>query len=460
MNPYGFAGCFLLFAVLDGQTLASSAPPPPLPPLSTVFTGSSDQAPHDRVESWWRAYHDPVLDRLVADALTQNIDVQVAMARIDAARAQRGETRAARLPQVDLRAGSDRERSSDYAVGGPVALVNQYDVGVDVSWEADLFGRLKHSDRAALADVAANENDARAVRLALVAEVVRVYLSMRGSEERLLILERSVDAQNHTQLLTQQLYAAGAVPAADVDRATAQATTTAAGGPALKLERAIDVHRLALLLAVPAAAIEGVLTPAARASRFDGNIGAGAPVDLLRGRPDVMSAEARLLAAYERIGVARADMKPRLTLQGSIGAIIDGGSGETLARALAWLIGLSAQQSLFDGGSRRSVVKLRQAEAEIAALNYKTTVLGAVRDVEDALSADSTDAAKVALLRSACTSARRATEQITRAWKAGETPFIDVLEVQRSQLTAEDALARAQTDQSLDKARLILALGG
>ncbi|MNY10860.1 Toluene efflux pump outer membrane protein TtgI precursor [compost metagenome] len=187
---------------------------------------------------------------------------------------------------------------------------------------------------------------------------------------------------------------------------------------------------------------------------------AGTPADLLRRRPDIRAGEARLIAAYARVGVAKADLLPRLSLSAALGSLIDGVSAANLASSTFWLAGLNASVPVFDGGRRRNVVDLRDAEARQALLRYRRTVLTAVAEVESALAAAQRNAERQTFLASAASQASSAAEQIQRAWRAGETPFLDVLQAQRVQLTAQNALSQVKTAQWQNQAALVNALGG
>jgi outer membrane protein TolC len=256
------------------------------------------------------------------------------------------------------------------------------------------------------------------------------------------------------------MFEAGVVPAADVDRAAAQTETTLADLSALELQRQTAIHRLSILAASTPQDIYAQLDPPAPMPAWTPPVsGVGTPADLLRRRPDVRAAEARVVAAYARIGVAEADLKPRLQLVGMIGAAIDSFSGVTLARSLAWVAGASATAPIFDGGQRRSVVALRRAEAEQALDAYRASVLNAVSEVETSMAATDRDHRRAQSLERATSSARSAYEQINHSWRSGESAFIDTLDVQRSLLKAEDAMVQAQTETLRSEVRLVSALG-
>jgi len=431
------------------------------PPIAPTFVAGGDTQAKAELTHWWRRFGDPVLDRLITRALAQNLDIKTAIAHIDAARAVRGISRAGLFPQIGLGASAERERLSGYQARAlDSSTDNQIGAFATASWEPDLFGRIRGGVRAGSAELVATQEDERAVRVALIGEITSLYFQVRGLDARIKIVEESTQAQQKTALLTRRLFDAGAVPIADVDRAQAQAATTGGGKSERELERQIVIHRLAQLLAQPPEMMYATLAPPAVVAMPGTPIGAGVPADLLRQRPDVRAAEARVLAAYARLGVAEADLKPRLTLQGSIGALISGFTGVGLTKAFSWLIGGALDQTLFDGGRKRSTINLRRAEASAAALAYQAAVLQAVTDVENALAATSRDQEREDLLLQASEKARAASDQVFRGWKSGEIAFLDVLEAQRTSLAADDSLAIAQTSIAVDQTRLITAIGG
>ncbi|MBF8802401.1 efflux transporter outer membrane subunit [Pseudomonas asiatica] len=447
-------------AALLAACAAPSLPPPSAAPVQHYLNARSE-APLAVTEQWWRGYHDPLLDRLVQRALDDNLDLQVALARIDAARALRAVSAAAGSPALDFGASAARQRTSAYQTGYSEALIDApISLGLGASWELDLFGRIREGVRAADAEVTASEEQAHAVKVALVGEVVQAYAQARGLEQRLEIVRQSAQSQAETLQLTEQLYAAGSSPEADLLRARAQADRTAARVPALRLEWQRTVHRLSVLLAMSSAELYGQMHANPASVREVALQDAGTPADLLRRRPDVKAAEARVVAAYARVGVAKAELMPRLSLSAALGSLINGMSAATLANSTFWLAGVNASAPLFDGGRRKAQVQVRDAEAREALLSYRRTVLVAVSEVESALAAAQRNAERQVLLARASEQSTSAFEQIRRSWQAGEAPFLDVLEAQRNQLSALDALATVRTAQWQNQVALVSALGG
>lgn len=447
-------------AALLGACAAPSLPPDSAAPPAQYINAQST-APLTITTQWWRGYHDPLLDRLVQRAMDDNLDVQITLARIDAARALRQVSASAGSPNLDLGASAARQRTSAYQTGFSDAVIDEpLSLGVGASWELDLFGRIREGVRAADAEMVASEEQARAVRVALVGDVVQAYAQARGLEQRLAIVRQSAQSQAETSQLSEQLYAAGSSPQADVLRARAQADSTAARVPALQLEWQRAVHQLSVLLAMPSAELYGQMQQSPVSVREVAVQDAGTPADLLRQRPDVKAAEARVIAAYARVGVAKAELMPRLSLSAAIGSLINGMSAANLASSTFWLAGVNASAPLFDGGRRKAQVALRDAEAREALLAYRRTVLVAVAQVESALAAAQRNAERQVLLARSAEQAGSALEQIRRSWQAGEAPLLDVLEAQRSQLSAQSALAMVRTAQWQNQALLVSALGG
>lgn len=435
--------------------------PTPLPLASNYVNESLAQAGAvPDMANWWQRFNDPVLNQLVDAAQSGNLELKLAVSRIDAARAIRLGASSAGLPQVDLSASAGRRRQSDSQASSGIANVNNnFEGGLGASWEVDLFGRIRQNVAAAEADVLSATEMASAVRLAITSEVVRTYLTVRSLEHRLSLVGDNARSQTETARLTRQLFDAGAIPVADVDRADAQAEATLAELPVLELERQNALHRLSILAASRPQDVYAQMDALAAMPHWTAPSGVGTPADLLRQRPDVKSAEAAVVAAYARVGVARAELLPHLQLAGFIGAAADGLSGAGLARSLAWAFGAGATAPIFDGGRRRSNVLLRQAEAEQALQRYRSTVLMAVNDVEGAIAATARNRDRVVHLRKSAISARAAYEQINQSWRAGESAFIDTLQVQRSLLEAENALSIAEVQQLHSEVSLVTALG-
>ena len=450
-------------ALLASTAALAAAPPPPAPPpLAPVYMGSSPASqPMASTEAvdWWHTFDDPVLSVLVEQALSQNIDLRVSVARVGAARAMQKGAKAAGKPEIDLGGDVGRQRASAYGIGYTKTYEsNAFEADLSASWELELFGRVRSGVTAAKADLAAAQQDSQNARLLVANETARTYLAVRGYDRRLAILRDQQRAQSETAGYTKRMFDAGAAPRGDLDRAEAQAASTTADVPAMELQREQQVLRLSVLLATTPQDIAKTLGEAGTATSPQ-DPPAGVPADLLRRRPDIAAAEARVLAAYGRLGVAEADLKPQFRLDGMIGALASAFTGVGLGRSLEWLAQASGSAPLFDGGRRRSVIQQRQAEADEARLHYQATVLGAVQEVEGALASLARDRERSAALRMSATSARNAADQVKASWQAGQTPILDVLEADRTRLAADDSLAQSQTEILRGQVQLYTSLG-
>ncbi len=449
------------------MTMAGCASIPPVPNsvqaprLAEHFAnGAADGGRVDASERWWHSFGDPVLDRLVEQSLAANLDVRVAVARIAQARARSHAAVAERRPEVDAGLAVGGQRNSAYQIGfDQPATSAAFDGAISVSWEPDLFGRFASGIRAANEDVVATQEDMRAARIAVAAEVAGTYIAVRGLDRRLAILRDSLDSEKQTVTHMRFMFEAGTANRGDLDRAEAQLASTTAGIPPLERERALAVDRLSVLVASTPQDIIAILASASDIQVPLPDLAPGVPADLLRSRPDVKAAEARLLAAYARIGIAEADLKPRLQLSGLVGSLVDAFSGVGFARSIEWLATASGTAPLFDGGRRRSIVDLRRADAEEARLHYQSAVLAAVQDVEDALAARTRDAETCGSLETAAARMRGATQETEASWQAGVAPVLDLLDARRAQLAAEDRLAQADTMLLRDQVALYAALG-
>ena len=433
----------------------------PTPVIAGAFdngNGGDATLPDD----WWRSFNDPVLDDLVQLVLAENIDLKMAQSRVTAARALRRRAAADLLPELDFAASAGRQRISGYTLGFPNSVTASQYVGTfEVSWEIDVFGYVRNQVHAAESEVAAIEQDQQAARLAVLLRLCRTYLTARGLERSVEIANANKDAQEQTEVYTQRMVSAGTLPIGDHDRAEAQAQSTAAEVPALELRYEEAIEELAVLLDVtPKAAHDVMRSSHTQGLPLPSLPPAGVPADLLRRRPDVRAAENRVLAAFSRVGVAEADLKPRFVIGGDVGSLISTFNSPSFTRSINWLAQITGTAPLIDGGRRRSVVSLRRSEAEQARLAYLATVLDAVREVENALASVSKDGERLKLLERAARSAAAADEQIRYSWKAGEVSILDVLEADRARFVAEAALADSDTTVRLDRAVLFAAMGG
>lgn len=424
---------------------------------------TSTAAPAVADTAFWQAFGDPQLNALVDDTLVANHDLRIALARYDRANALLRGTRFDQLPTIDASGTAASNRASaDQAPGVPrdARDTDSFDIGIGASWELDLFGRVRRSVEAGRADVAASADDLRALQVAIVGDVATAYLDLRGLQERLRVATENAGNQQHTLALVDARRNAGQDSDFDSARASAQAASTASRIPVLEAEIAVATHRIAVLTGRTPDALRAQLGVARALPAVPRSIDPGTPADVLRVRPDVSAAEHRLHSATARVGVATADLFPRITLGGLIGSqagdidALFGRDSETR------LVALGIDWSFLDIGRVRARIAAADADASMELARYQQTVLRALEDTGNALVRfDRAHDADVELERAARDSARAA--QLARMrFDAGGTSLLEVLDAERTQLQAEDAFASGRTRTATGAVALYRALSG
>lgn len=407
---------------------------------------------------WWRLIDDPLMAELIAEALAASPDMQSARARLREARARRDFAAAERFPELDASASAARIDGSGESGSG--TLFNRYGVGLDASWEADIFGGRRRALEAAQADLEASQAELYGTQVSLAAEVALNYVDLRSAQARLATARSNLASQSETLQLTAWRAQAGLASSLNVEQARANNEQTRAALPLLETSIAQSAHRLAILLGKPPAALQERLAPIAPIPAAPDTLVVGIPADTLRQRPDVRAAERVLAAATARVGVAEAARYPNLSFTGSIGLealqvgrLFDGNAGlSSLAAAIV--------APLFDAGRRRQQVEIQDAVREQAQVTYEQTVLLALEEVENALVGLANARARRDALEAAAQAARNAALLARLRYSTGIIDFQVVLDTERSVLVIDDALAAAQAEVAASLVRLYKALGG
>lgn len=428
-------------------------------PFVAATSPAITQAPVEA--NWWRLYDDPVLDRLIADALAANTDLRVAAARVEKARASLRGSRSQKLPSTDLSAGGTYGRYSQIQrFPGMDSEMWRIDGGLDVAYEVDLFGRISRDIEAAKGDVAAAQADAEAVRVAVVAETARAYADAASSAERLAVAEHVVDLLDKSVTLTDKRAEAGRAARLDVARIAALRDQRRALVPTLRAQREAALFRLATLTG--RAPAELPLDAGARTTTptLSAPIPVGDGKALLERRPDVRAAESRLAAATARVGVATADLYPKITLGGSVGSTSTGLGDIFGAGPLRWLLGPLISWSFPNQEAIRARIAGAKADTHEALAQFDGTVLVALQETETALSAYGRELERNAALVSARDEAERAV-RITRArQREGQIDFLEVLDAERTFADAQADLAASSAQVANRQVALFQALGG
>ena len=432
---------------------------------SAVFARApgASTAPVSADAPFWEAFGDPVLSSLVTDALRANHDLRIALARRDQADALLRGARFDRLPTITAGAeGSEARASADQlpGVAREDRTARSYEAGIAASWELDLFGRIRRSVEAGTAIADASAADLRAVQVAVTGDVASAYIELRGLQERLRVARANRDNQQRTLDLVQARLDAGSASDFDATRARAQRETTAARIPALEAAEAVAMHRIAVLTGRTPDALIATLSQPAPLPALPARIEPGTPADVLRNRPDVAAAEARLHAATARIGIATADLFPRVTLGGLLGSQA-GAAGALFERdSETRLVALGIDWSFLDVGRVRARIAQSGAAGDAALAQYQQLVLRALQDTEDALVRLDRVREEDAYLQRAAIDSTRAAELARLRYQAGATGLFEMLDVERGQLQAEDAFADVRARSALNAIALYKALAG
>lgn len=436
------------------------APPPAnLPP--DWAGGAGFDAGRSPAPLWWGVFRDPMLDELVRRAVAHNRDVAAAVASVRASRAARRGAVAAYFPTLDA-SGDYRRRRPSATNFSPTAAreFDDWSFGFDSGWEIDLFGGIRRSNEQAAAELEAAGADLDDALVSVLAEVARNYVEVRSLAARLAIARDNAASQGETLDVTRWRYEAGLSPALDVEQARSSLAQTLARVPELDTERIAAANRLAVLVGEPAGSLDAELAAAAPVPSVPSRVAIGIPTDLLRRRPDVAAAERRLAAATAAIGVAKADLYPRLSLTGTFGVAATDFSRLDTAAARGYSIGPTLSWNLFDAGRLRSVVTERSAEADRALAQWEAAVLAAYEEVVNALAGFANQQRRLEALDEGRAAAREAQRLARLQYEHGELEFDRVLEAERQTLVLEEAHAISRAAVATGLVAVYKALGG
>jgi outer membrane protein, multidrug efflux system len=412
------------------------------------------------IAQFWTLFNDATLSGLVADALHANHDLRIAVARLDEARALRGAARLDFGPALTAQAGYARQRLSQSQAAGGQRDIKAYDAGFDAFWELDFFGRVRRELQVRSAELQAAEAVLFDAQVSIVAEMSRSYFELRGSQQRLEVARRNVDNQGQTLALVQARLAVGSGTEFDTARATAQLAVTQASIAPLEAVVARLIHRISVLAGRNPAALRPILALPVELPSVPEMTAVGDPVQLLRRRPDIHVSERRLAAATAGIGVAVADLFPRVSFVGSVGyaagsldGLGDSGSGTRLiAPGISW--------AAFDLGHVRARIAAARARNDGAVAAYEQTVLRALQETEDALVTHARSRDRLRYLSEAVAASQIAAQLARLRFEGGAVDLLQVLDAERRLLEVEDSLAQGRADTAASLVSVYKALGG
>jgi outer membrane protein, multidrug efflux system len=409
--------------------------------------------------NWWQQIDDPELASLEQRALAGDLDLRIAIERVHSARAVLHGTQLDFAPHVPLDAANSRSKEQLPGFTSDRIDIDSYSVGFDASWELDLFGHTRRVEQAASADLGAQQANLADTRVIVAAEVARNYFELRGVQRELAVAADNIGNEREALRLTQVRYDAGRVTELDVDSALARLKGTEATLPLLEAQEKSYAYRLAVLLGVNPGDLDSELT-AAPAHAWTAPLPIGDVTALLRRRPDVRIAERNLAAATARVGVATADLFPRVSLTGFIGFLTGDSAQLGQASSRAWSIGPTLSWTALDFGSAQARLHTSKAEAAAALAEYQKAVLLALEDFENASLNYGKRQTRLSSVMEQAEASRRAAQLAEIQYREGSTNFLVLLDAQRTLLDAENAVAQAETGVNTSAVAVYKALGG
>lgn len=456
----------LALAALGSCRVGPDYAAPELPAPAAWSTGA-DAIDSSAVERrWWTLFRDPVLDSLVARALSANHDLRMATARLREVRARYRVEEAVLLPAVDALGSVERQEvDGDGRAAQLSSLLGQngrttYEVGFDTTWELDLFGGNRRAVEAAAADVQGAEAERGAALVSLLGEVGRTYVSLRGAQRQAEVFRRSATSARETLDLTRALRDAGLATDLDVARADALRAELEAELPSLDAAARRAIHRLGFLLGEPPGALVAELSAPAPIPTAPPRVLAGLPSDLVARRPDLRREERALASATARVGVATADLYPRFSLSAALGLQafeLDELLGADTRRASARS---GVRWPVFDAGRIRARIAAQDAVVEAALAAYERSYLAALAEVEDAFVDYVRELERRRSLEESVAASRKAARLARELFEGDLATFLDSLDAERVSYEAEARLAQSETAVATNLVRIYKALGG
>ncbi|CAB3926217.1 efflux transporter outer membrane subunit [Achromobacter deleyi] len=442
-------------------------------PAGSVATRQSAQVPFAEAQEgvfqqnevpghWWRLYNDPTLDGLVEQALAANTDLRVASANLERAQAALRETQAQQQPSLGVNASPTFGHVSgiqELAPGIDPPNRWSYSAGASMSYQLDLFGQIRRAVEASSADAESAQAAYDATRVTVAAETARAYANLCAAGMQLASAQHSVKVQQESLDAVSRLQRAGRGTALDVTRARSQLEQLQANLPPFQAQQRTALYRLAALTGKTPAEIPASLLQCAAAPKLAQTIPVGDGAQLLRRRPDIRQAERSLAAATARIGVATADLYPKITLG------LSGASGGPAAMfgdrgTFSWSVGPLISWTLPNTGAVQARIAEAEANTRAAVARFDTSVLNALRETESALVVYARQLDRDASLQAARDQAAVAASQARQLFQYGKTDYLTVLDAERTLATNESALAASQAELSNDQIAVFLALGG
>ena len=411
-------------------------------------------------DQWWKSFGDTTLDSLISIAVDRNYSVLTAIDRMNMAKAGLRMERSGFFPTVGINAGWTRQQTSGNTSELPQSTQHYYDVSANMSWELDIFGSIRQRVKAQKETFAASKEEYTAVMVSLSAQVASSYIQLRELQQELKVVERNCASQAAVLKITEVRYNTGLVSKLDVAQAKSVYFSTKASIP--QLESGINqyITSLAVLLGTYPQEIRPVLERVGELPDYMEPISIGIPADLLMRRPDIRSAEHQINAQAASLGAAKSDWLPQVFIKGSVGYASKDFKDLTKHKSFTYEIAPALSWTIFSGGKLVNATKSARAQLDEAIDQFNQTVLTAVQETDNAMTAYRSSIKQIVALREVRNQGQETLTLSLDLYKQGLTPFQNVLDAQRSLLSYENQLVQARGNSLLQLIALYQALGG
>ena len=422
--------------------------------LNDEFVGQGDKQ-----KQWWTLLDDPVLNNLIDKAAIDNLDAKIALARVEEARAKFGIVEATKFPEIESVGDASRKSNSKSATGDR-GTDNYTSIGLDLSWEIDIFGYVRRSIEAADAQLQASVENYRDVMVIMYAEIARNYISLRTFQERLQFALENVKTQRETFNIVNARYKAELV--SEVDVLQSEQNLAAAESYVPLFHAKIDelMNSLAVLLGKNPGSLNQELKQNKGIPDVSEKTVVELPREILRQRPDIRRAERRLAQKTAEVGIVTAEQYPRFNLNGTFGYEARGSDSQFSSNSRYWSFGPNFKWNIFDAGAEESAIKVQDAQLEEARVNYERTVLTAFEEVENALKSYKEEKQRNASLRASVKAAKKVNKITVARYTSGLIDFQEVQDAERVIFFQEDDLAQSDGNLVQFIIQLYKAMGG
>lgn len=412
-------------------------------------------------DQWWKVFEDTTLDSLINLAMEQNPSVLMAINRIDQAKAQWRISQSEFYPSLTFNGGWTRQQTSgNLGTGSPQAWTGYYSASVQMSWQLDVFGVIRQKAKAQKELYAASKEEYNATMVSLCAEVASVYFNLREVQQELDVLRRNAVSQEAVVKITESRYKTGLVSKLDVAQAKSVYYSTLASIPTTEANVIQYLNTLAVLLGLYPQDVTDALSDTKPLPDYMEPVGVGVPGELLLRRPDVRGAERQVNAQAALLGASKRDWLPEFFLNGSFGYASDDLKDVGKKGSMTWSIAPSMTWNLFNGGRNLQEERLQRAQLDESINQFNQTVLTAVQEVDNAMSAYKNSIKQIVACKEMLYQGKEAFNLSLDLYKQGLTPFQNVLDAQRSMLTYENTLVKAKGYSLVCLVQMYQALGG